>query len=71
MAQSRINILMDQPGQPLGAQFQAILQRENAYRVDVLAPARLNGTVSVEPRSGRAVRARTVRASEGSHPCRG
>ena len=35
MAQSRIIILTDQHGQQLGAQLQAILQRENAYRVDV------------------------------------
>ena len=40
MAQSRILILTDPHGQQLGAQLQAILQRENAYRVDVLARTR-------------------------------
>ena len=50
MAQSRIIILTDPHGQPLGAQLQAILQRENACRVDILAPARLDGTAGLEPR---------------------
>jgi two-component system response regulator GlrR len=49
MAQSRIIILTDQHGRSLGTQLQAILQRENAYRVDMLTPARLDGTVGVEP----------------------
>jgi two-component system response regulator GlrR len=50
MAQSRILILTDQHDHQLGAQLQAILQRENAYRVDVLAHARLDGTAGLAPR---------------------
>jgi hypothetical protein len=50
MAQSRLLILTDQHGQQLGAQLQAILQRENAYRVDVLAHTLLDGAAGLEPR---------------------
>ena len=50
MAQSRLLILTDQHGQQLGEQLQAILQRENAYRVDVLAHALLDGTAGLEHR---------------------
>jgi hypothetical protein len=50
MAQSRILILTDPHGQQLGAQLQAILQRENAYRVDVLARTLLDGIAGLEPR---------------------
>jgi hypothetical protein len=50
MAQLRIIILTDLHGQPLGAQLQAILQRENAYQVDVLARTLLDGTAGLGPR---------------------
>jgi two-component system response regulator HydG len=50
MAQSRIIIPTDQHGHQLGAQLQAILQRENAYRVDVLPHPLLGGTEGLERR---------------------
>jgi hypothetical protein len=49
-AQSRIIVLTEQHGQPLGTQLQAILQRESAYRLDVLACALLDSTAGVQPR---------------------
>jgi two-component system response regulator GlrR len=50
MAQLRIIILTHPHGQQLGAQLQAIIQREHAYRVDVLARTLLDGIAGLEPR---------------------